>query len=333
MPIACFAMICTACSNNDTSKAKAQPAQHPTVKNTSKPAQPVKKTDGTIISMKPIKISGTDSLLKTYRMMYWSQGLKVEAYVAAPNEPGRSFQLYLSLHGGYETPLHQKHVVAMADNDDLHVSLLGKNILQGASISVITVTPMYQGYGDSDGTVHGLNSDTIDTQNAIKAVKSYFQPNKNRPVIEGGLISLYGISLGGGVALKVASERSDIVGVIAISPFIGWDITGEFYKEHQNNSTWKNKLSYGVKFYGPFDPKRASYQQQSIDYKKISAPVLLIQGTKDPTVPWQTAQTFYQKMKADGQNVTFKLVKGGNHGLSNKTTQKNALINDWLKNP
>lgn len=275
--------------------------------------------------MTPITVPHTNSLLKTYRMMYWSQGTKTAAYVAAPEKPG-SYKFFVSCHGGYIVPLKQSHLVAFSTPEQSAI-LMNQNLLEKAPPGIITLLPMYQGYDTSEGTIHDLNSDTIDTENGIKAVKSYFNSNTKLPNIEEGMIWLEGESLGGGVALKLASERHDITSLVAISPFVGWDIYGNFLKKHQKISTDKNTLESAIQAYGPFDPKSKAYQQESIDYSKINTPVLLMQGTADKVVPWQTVQTLYKKMKADHQNVTFDLIKGGNHGLTNKKAEMTAILN------
>ena len=88
---------------------------------------------------------------------------------------------------------------------------------------------------------------------------------------------------------------------------------------------------YITKTFGSFNPQSPVIQAQSINYKKITAPVLLLQGTADSSVSWETVQTFYQKMDANHQNVSFKLIKGGHHVLPNKQDIVNKTINEWYK--
>ncbi|GGH77129.1 dienelactone hydrolase [Pullulanibacillus pueri] len=211
-----------------------------------------------------------------------------------------------------------------ADNAAQDVTLLADSPLYGISIA-----PMYRGYGKSHGTVKGLDGDTIDTNNAIKAITTYFNSHKPYPDIQEDHIYLSGTSMGGGVALNIATLRKDITSVVAISPFVGWDIVGAYDEKHRENPIWSGYLKNAISAYGDFDPNSSRYKAQSIDYRKITAPVLLVQGTDDYHIPWETVQTFYKKMKQHQQKVTFKLIIGGNHSLSNKTSVLDQVISEW----
>jgi alpha-beta hydrolase superfamily lysophospholipase len=260
-------------------------------------------------------------------MTYWSAGVKVIAYVTLPTIGG-PYPMYLHTHGGYALPnpdwVHLSNMVNQAAIVTMNASWAIKDSQSG----MITLVPMYRGYGESNGTVQGLVGDTLDSNNAITALKSYLNSHKNGPQLEKNHIYLYGESFGGGVALKLASERKDIVFVEAISPFVGWDLLGPWYKQHDQDIF--NALE---RDYGSFNPNSPAYKKRSIDYKKIKVPVLLVQGTDDPYVPWQTVQQFYIKMKSNHKNVTFKLIEGGNHDLVNKPDFLNeAVYNFGMEN-
>lgn len=295
----------------------SQPATKPN--SISHPSEQNKDTkqDGQLISLTKIKAQ-QEYDLQTYRMTYWSGGVNTVAYVAAPKVLG-SYPLKVELHGGETLPTNEKHITSITYEGETY-PVASSTEIENSEPSVITLSPMYRGYEKSDGTVQGLNGDTIDTENAIKALTSYFNSNKKLPNIEKGHTYLIGVSMGGGVALKVASERDDIVDVIAESPFVGWDIWGAWDKTH-NDSVFET-MTFN---YGPYVPSSQKYKEESIDFKKITAPVLLVQGTSDQFTPWETVQTFYNDMKSVHKHVTFNLIKGGNHGLSNK---RNELIQD-----
>ncbi|WP_132748774.1 alpha/beta hydrolase family protein [Scopulibacillus darangshiensis] len=144
--------------------------------------------------MKPIEVPDSNSDTKNYQMMYWSQGIKVEAYVAAPSESG-AYPLSVFCHGGYSTPDDQKaHVTTIGEGNDLfHYD---KTLIENYPSGQITIVPMYRGYGHSGGTISGLAKNAADTQNAIKAVTTYFNTHKNFPGINKGHLYLSGVSLG-----------------------------------------------------------------------------------------------------------------------------------------
>lgn len=280
------------------------------------------RKDGQIISVHQIHLQKLDDRLKAYRMMYWSNGVITEAYLSVPQEKG-TYSLEVNLHGGWIGPVKQTHVSLVGG------VIFDKHLIEGSMPNIITVVPMYRGYGESGGTVNGLEGNTKDTQNAITAVKKYL--GKNGIDIYQGETILMGTSTGGGVALKVASQQKGIASVIAISPYLGADLLGAWYKEHLDNSTYKNYFTYMEKAFGPYNPSKSPYIKESIDYKKINVPVLLIQGKKDEIIPWQTVKRFSDNMKADGKDVTLKLVPDGDHALTNKQTELMDTIQMWFK--
>lgn len=311
------------CSKPQTPKVNTQNASSVETHSSGNKDHPDKdsKKDGKVISMETIELSDAGSAVNRYRMMYWSEGTKTEAYVAVPKGVG-SFPLFISCHGGSAVPSKQKHKTTIGGSYTLN-----KTIIRNVQPYVITLMPMYRGYGHSNGTVNGLYGDTVDVQNAIKAVMAYFNKSNQSPEvqIQKNRISLSGVSIGGGVALKVAALREDVASVVALSPFVGWDILGTWYQKHN-----PSRLSNAEETFEPFDPDSTDYQKQSIPYKKIEARTLLLQGKKDEVVPWQTVKILYKKMKKNDQNVTFKLVEGGNHALTNKRDIANKIVNNWL---
>jgi alpha-beta hydrolase superfamily lysophospholipase len=81
--------------------------------------------------------------------------------------------------------------------------------------------------------------------------------------------------------------------------------------------------------FGSYSEKNPKFKPVSVDYQKIHVPTLLLQGTGDNTVAWQTVQLLYNDMKQTNSHVKFDLIPGGNHGLKNKHTQVNQVMNAW----
>lgn len=276
--------------------------------------------DGQVISMKKIKGSIVDSAIQEYKMMYWSQDSQVEAYAAIPKSKG-TYPLLVTLHGGYLLPMNTTHV------REIGKDYFDDHILKYASSRMISVLPMYRGYGDSEGTVHSLNGDTIDTENAIKAITNYSKTHRDFPSIETTGIYINGISMGGGVALKLASERKDVKSVVAVSPFVGMDIYGKYSETVDKGGFFDRNM---IQELGPLNLNDPQYKKQSINYKTIKAPTLIIEGTNDYNTPLETVKTFYQKMKGNHQNnVKLEIIQGGNHGLLNKSSEVNSILNQW----
>ncbi len=214
----CLVLIGSSCTVQSSTNVDHR-SVHQTTNSPHNQTEEQTQVDGHVISMKKKKINGLNPNLQGYHLMYWSQGLKVEAYVAVPKEESQ-YALMVICHGGYYLPpTPSQHHTKEIDGIPI-----GMNDIKNALPGFITVTPMYRGYGAGEGAVEGLNEDTIDTKNAIKAVANYTEHHKKVAKIEAHHLYLYGQSLGGGVALKLASLDKDVLAVEAISPYVGLDI-------------------------------------------------------------------------------------------------------------
>ncbi|MFH5183522.1 alpha/beta hydrolase family protein [Paenibacillus sp. TAB 01] len=258
--------------------------------------------------------------MNIYKIFYISEGMKVEAYVAEPKKSGL-YPLRVNLHGGwaYEHPslTHE-------------VSPLQAEQMKNASELLVTIAPQYRGYMESEGTVQGLEGSTADTQNAIRAVLSMGQ-------IQPDSIYLHGASMGGGIALRTASERKDIKAVVAVSPFVGWDTIIE-WMDNNPNEVWppfvQSERTLAEQYKDVFSKNPGKVKENSLldRIADISAPVLLLQGTGDKSVVWQTVQHFADRMKESNKTVKLVLYPDGGHGLKDQY-QKEAgrEIANWIK--
>lgn len=276
--------------------------------------------NGTIASMKKVHVEGQNPNINIYDMFYWSEGKKVEAYVTEPKNPGpNEYPLEVNCHGGYAGAIDLSHA-------DSPVSL---SLIKGEFDRIVVIYPQYRGYANSQGTVQGLYGDTVDTENAIQAAYSL-------PTVDDAATYLLGTSMGGGVVMRVAANpqyAKNIHAVVALSPFVGWNTMMQWAEKNKQTShvadTW---VQYGVDLYGSFDPSKLAYKENSIDVAKIGAPVLLLQGTADQRVPWQSVQFLYQQMKANDITAKFDLYPGGHHGLhtGKYQTESDQAIGNWL---
>ena len=65
---------------------------------------------------------------------------------------------------------------------------------------------------------------------------------------------------------------------------------------------------------------------------KDAAPMLIMQGTKDPLVPLDQSERLFKKMKAAGADVTLDVIEGAGHGGPEFTTdEKVQLMMGFLK--
>lgn len=237
--------------------------------------------------------------IRVFKMFYWSAGKKVEAWLTEPVRPGH-YPLLVFLHGGWPMYVRNLHHAA---------NQFPSSPPFAYSSRIITIIPAYRGYGESLGSVQGMLGDTLDAENAMIAAKSLHH------VIPKDTY-LWGVSMGGGVALMLASEQKGIRAVVADSPFVGWDITAYWAKRLKETATFNSgEVPYATYAYGSTHfAVRSPYNHTTT----IHAPVLLLQGKEDHAVIWQTVESLYQRMKKEGKVVNLVLYKTGHHALFNK---------------
>jgi len=139
----------------------------------------------------------------------------------------------------------------------------------------------YRGYGASEGKP--TRDGTLeDTRAAIDYAKTL--PSVSKPTV-----ALFGFSLGAGIAVVIASERNDVIGVLAQSGFdeyrgIGKKVAGDSWK------TWALKFLAPVLISRGWDP---------IDYvdKLSPRPYFILHGREDRLVPYAMAEHLYARAK------------------------------------
>jgi dipeptidyl aminopeptidase/acylaminoacyl peptidase len=279
-------------------------------------AIPISSTpqNGTVASYHIIHSPFLPSGVKMYRIYYWSKGVKVEASLTEPAK-GR-YPLLVTLHGGY--PLPHSH-------DNLGYRSMAVMIL--ASTSVAELYPEYQGYLRSPGPTGGIRTDFINVQDAI-AIAGEFGHIKAHDTY------LLGYSLGGAVALMTAGWDHQVRAVAAVSPSVGLADQVAFMETHpkiDGPSLYPDKFQLIAAAYG-YNTQSRAYRERSPDPQKIETPVLLLQGTADPYVVWQTVRMFAEQMKKAHRTVKLILYPGGNHTLYGRyAAASTQALEHWFK--
>lgn len=273
-----------------------------------------------IISKELLEVPGQNPNINIYKIFYMSDNLKVLAYLTVPKARGK-YPLVVSLHGGY----------AWERKELSHYNYGFTLGFKYFSDQVVGLFPLYRGYMESEGHVQGIAENTRDTENAIQAAISTGR-------VKPKSIYLLGSSMGGGVALRLASERQDVRAIVAISPFVGWDATIRWLDEHPDVTSpeiveEQRELSYYVRFRYINGNEESKGDYAILDrIPDIQAPVLLLQGTGDQNLIWQTVQLFADEMETTGKKVKLVLYPDGQHGLEDKyIEQRNREINQWLQ--
>jgi len=147
---------------------------------------------------------------------------------------------------------------------------------------------------------------------------------------------LVGSSMGAWIALLAARARPEkIAALLLLAPaadfteaLIWARMTPDIRREVMERGEWQRPSAYGD---GPYpitralieDGRRHLLLDQPVE---ISCPVHILQGMKDPDVPWQHALKLMEKLSG---NPALTLIKNGDHRLS--TPEDVALITHTLE--
>ncbi|MCR8848011.1 alpha/beta fold hydrolase [Rossellomorea sp. SC111] len=273
-----------------------------------------------VVAVDPIQVEGLNATLQSYKMTYMSEGEEAVAYVSLPKKSG-TYNINLVLHGGFPASKDLSHV-----SDMMGITFDESMLRYSASPGLISLVPLYRGYGESGGTVPGLNGTTLDTSHAIDALTAYLEKNETRKST--GKVFVMGTSLGGGVGLKLATIRDDIADVVAISPYVGLDPVYPWLLENPDKDI--GFLEMFQEAYGDYDQSSKQTKEESIDVKKIDVPVLIVQGDADRHIDWHPVKSFYDGLKKENDNTTFELIPDGDHGLMNKQEELNGINSAWF---
>lgn len=277
------------------------------------------KNDIEIISQELIEVPGQNPKIDIFKVFYKSDNINVMAYMTVPKAPGK-YPLVVHLHGGY----------ALERKELSHYDFGFTFGFRYMSDEVVYLYPLYRGYLESDGHVQGIAENTRDAENGIKVAMTTGSVKKDS-------VYLLGSSMGGGVALRLASERQDVKAVVGVSPFVGWDVNLRWLHEHpdvtspeivaQSRET-ADYVRFGLINVNPDSKGDYSILDRIPD---IQAPVLLLQGTADESLIWQTVQDFADDLEEAGKTVKLVLYPEGRHGLDDKyQDQRNQEMTQWL---
>jgi len=168
----------------------------------------------------------------------------------------------------------------------------------------------FRGSGDSEGEfsqmrVSGLFADAL----------TAFQYLKEQPGIDSNRVGVIGFSMGGMVASQLLSKESGIKAAVLWSPVAH---PGSLIEDLDNWSTGGGRR--GLIDLGGWTVSRAFVEEyakaspiQWISESKIRAPILLIHGSEDESVPVDHSFDYEQAFKTAGSRVQLKVLEGAGH--------------------
>lgn len=175
---------------------------------------------------------------------------------------------------------------------------IGKNLehthrMHGFGYDVLLID--YRGFGQSFGTTDPSEEKVYED---AEAAWNYLREEKQ---IDPSRIVIYGHSLGGAIAIELASRHSEAAGLIAESTFTSCvDMARHKY--------------FGVLRFLPVDSLLLHQRFESLEKMSLlELPVLLIHGDADKKIPWRMSQEIHDARPELSELV---LIKNGEHANS-----------------
>ncbi len=250
-----------------------------------------------------------------YSLRYRSRGLQVQAYLDVPKGKG-PFPLLIYLHGGDVTqvlghwtglPVYTAKLAAESSNAD----------------SIVFI-PNYGGYGPSEGNIGSPYDCYLDTQNGLKAL-GYVRGLH----IKRDATYPFGFSLGGYVALKLAANDTQVRAAVLDSPWPGALTYDDWVQKMGTDALGSDDLFFWAEQERVFgtDLRSAVYQQNSVNFRVIHVPVLIIGGQQDPKLPPSLMQLLRDQLALSHVSVVLDMVSGGHAPITLHVYQ---LVQAWL---
>lgn len=143
------------------------------------------------------------------------------------------------------------------------------------------------------------------------------------PDIDAGRIGIWGVSLGGYYAARVASGDGRVRACIALcGPYCLGDIWDQLPE--------LSRAAFEVRSKSGSDQearRRAGALTMAGQAGRITAPLLIVAGKRDRIFPWQDAERLRDEA---GGETELLLLDEGNHGCANVTYQHRQYSADWM---
>ncbi len=252
---------------------------------TAPPAPP----DGSIESLTPL---ATTDRVAYYKLVYWSDGLRITGYYAEPRGFGKFPAVIFNRSGNRNTG-----------------ALTGMEIVPFAEGGFVVVASQLRGGAGSEGQEEFGGADVHDVTNLIPLLKSREKVDPNKIVMfgasRGGMMTYLALkqqALSGGNDIKAAATASGITDLFM------WaserpDITSDLYMQLIGTSVRANP---------------APFQQRSAVYwpGMIRVPLLIQHGEADADVSVKQSQKLYRLLRTSNPAVKLITYPGGEHSLA-----------------
>lgn len=145
---------------------------------------------------------------------------------------------------------------------------------------------------------------------------------ESRDDVDATRVGVYGVSLGGYYAVRVAACEPRVKATI--------ELAGTYSLADQWDK--RSSLSRGAfeKRSGARDDQEARERARAIDMAglgpRVAAPLLVMHGKKDPIAPFSGAE----RLAAETPAAEFAIFEDGNHGMTNRPFESRTMMSDWM---
>ncbi|MFA6451400.1 MAG: alpha/beta fold hydrolase [bacterium] len=248
--------------------------------------------DGTVLSRKTIESNNKWSV---FSVVYLSDGLKVRGKLIVPKsktaKKNKSLPAVVFNHGGV---------------DGIPAPLL-KRGKQLAGDGYVVFAPSYRGEDGSEGAIEVAAGEVNDALNAVKVLRTM-------PEVDPKRIAMLGASHGGIITLLSIERDPSLAAAVC-----AYGVTNTFtwYKYLVDSGfDVHDDLSQRVYGNGPEDkPEAFRSRAPALDAHLISAPLLLLYGEKDATVPPSQGKELAAALDRHGIPYELRIIPDAGHGF------------------
>lgn len=174
----------------------------------------------------------------------------------------------------------------------------------------LVLKPDYRAHDRSEGEARKFFSRieyALDVAHLMASISSIPQANPQK-------IFLYGHSMGGDITLRLMEMSRHITAATLWAPAVTTFPENHLYFIRRNSSGEVLKNQQELDSTLTSDDYPAVSVLENLDY--VSAPLLIHHGTADESVPYSWGVNLYERLKAEGKQVTLYSYDGDNHDIA-----------------
>lgn len=249
----------------------------------------------------------TDKNLETEKIVYYSDGLKVIAFITKPK--------HLLLKKKYPVVVFNRGSYTRNDIAFVHAHLFKKFVDSG----FIVIVPALRESEGGEGKDEMGGSDLHDIWNILPLLKL-------KPYTDTSNIFMFGESRGGVMTLQLVKENFPLKAAATVGAFTDF---GLFVSQNPG----LEKLC--LQIWPDYDSQKAFIfkHRSAVQWaNQINTPLLIMAGSEDKSVNPQHSLELANYLNKFHKDYQLLILNGGNHVLSGKNQEKrDSEIIDWFK--